>query len=316
MVFKMNNRIDTVRNSRTKAVAYFAKYLTKRTSKKISFIFEGQECPSFYLPFIKQYHFTENDFFHAFVEGRDNVISFREIQHKNPTTKNDHILYFIDKDFIKPRINVKKLDIYITDRYSIENYCCEWNVISSLIQQTFGLNLLSEEDNDVLLDIKKIFTDCFENYLTLTHRVQEIIFICRHEKISCTLCDLKEFIDFKNNSQFIISKKINQDIEIFNKFKILNNNNEHYRIKNSKFRQNFSNLNKYTEWRGKYHIQFLTKFLDFLVFAREHGVTPFQKRNNTSTIIQTKNIISILSNHCSIPLSLKLFLESKFNNKP
>ena len=33
MVFKMNNRIDTVRNSRTKAVAYFAKYLTKRTSK-------------------------------------------------------------------------------------------------------------------------------------------------------------------------------------------------------------------------------------------------------------------------------------------
>lgn len=45
MVFKMNNRIDTVRNSRTKAVAYFAKYLTKRTSKKLVLYLKGKSAP-------------------------------------------------------------------------------------------------------------------------------------------------------------------------------------------------------------------------------------------------------------------------------
>lgn len=73
----------------------------------------------------------------------------------------------------------------------------------------------------------------------------------------------------------------------------------------------FDNLNPRNDWRGKYHVFFLMKFLNYLIYLRREGKMPFKiKRNPTCEMISQNNLMPCLVSVMQPPKSLELFLNT------
>lgn len=291
-------------------------YLSKRKEGKQALVFEGQQCSSFYIPFIlRKYDFSDENY-QLSLDGRENVLEFRRLKLRNKQIQDDNILFFIDRDYVSPSISENCKDVYVTDRYAIENYFIDETTINNFIRTNFCLGDFSDSSEDtktLMEDIERLYISTLNDYLRLTQKLQKIIYICRVNNINCIPTDkFNFFIKFRDDKddQFPMKILLNNNTDIFQKLKIPSSDFD--RISDLLNQVNeFDDLNPRNDWRGKYHVFFLMKFLNYLIYLRREGKMPFKiKRNPTCGMISQNNLMPCLVSVMQPPKSLELFLNT------
>lgn len=291
-------------------------YLNKRKEGKQALVFEGQQCSSFFIPFIlRKYDFSDENY-QLSLDGRENVLEFRRLKLRNKQIQDDNILFFIDRDYVSPSISEDCKDVYVTDRYAIENYFIDETTINNFIRANFCLGDFSDSSEDtknLMEEIEELYTSTFNEYLELTKKLQKIIYVCRVNNINCIPTDkFNFFIKFRDDKDdtFPMTILLNSNNDIFQKLKIPSSDFD--RISGLLNQVNeFDNLNPRNDWRGKYHVFFLMKFLNYLIYLRREGKMPFKiKRNPTCEMISQNNLMPCLVSVMQPPKSLELFLNT------
>lgn len=303
---RLMDRIEQLRASRDAPQVVFVDYLKIREQAKtdIVLIFEGKDCPAFYLGKINQ--LLAGHTFHQLIpRGKKNVLNFRNLVKKNISTSSDKNIYFVDKDYDDSPASGDAIDLYVTRGYSIENELMDWNVIQSFIKANF--DIADYDDMNAILSIKNIYENYLNQYLTKSKVVHQLIYFCRKSNIDCIPGgDIYSILSFDFKNAAISVQYVSID-DLLNKLKIGIENHAVIKASYANF-NGFDELDEMLSWRGKYHYSFLRKFLIHLHFLRTQGESPFIRKSKISIDPSHPSLLGLISAFASTPICLQLFV--------
>lgn len=288
---------DLLKKTYSSKVAFHKFVLLHRKHKTDLFcFFEGADS-QYYFPRINLHN--ENN--HPIICGnKDSVLkSYDFIKSKYPSFKT---LFFTDQDF--DDIIIKK-DLYTTFGYSIENYYCSEIVLSRILKNEFFLEVTDEKYTTIMDIFKKRQKEHFKatSLFNLWYYSAK-----KKAKIECTSVNailgdkfIKDFICFSfdsitsNYTLTDIKKKFPDAIEISEDD--LKSNLE-----------NFYSKEPLMRFRGKYQIEFIIKFLNYIIDDANTHKKILKKK--TKFRIDPAIILSQISQYAETPNCLKEFLEN------
>lgn len=258
--------------------------------------FEGKDS-QYYFPRIN--HYNENN--HAIICGNKRSVleSHDFIKKKYPLFKT---IFFIDSDFDDL---VLKEDLYNTCAYSIENFYCSENVISRILKNEFFLKVTDEQ----YLSIMEIFNKRQKEFHKATSLFNLWYFTAKKKAklesaiVNASLGDkfVKEFISFSFDS--ITSNYTLADIK--NKFPDAIEISENDLKLNKK---EFFSKEPLMRFRGKYEIEFMVKFLNYVIDDANKKKKILQKK--TKFRVDPAIILSQISQYAETPICLTDFLKN------
>lgn len=265
-----------------------------KASKYICF-FEGAEDPVFYYSaLVNSIRYNHNP---IICKGKRNVIHAYEKLGLSNEIHN--FLYFVDRDYDELLDNN---DIYETEKYSIENYFVDSEIIEKILRNEFNLleqniekciSLYTErlaEYNEALLNINA----WYKTYKCYCFKYNQIAM----DK-SISLEKKPETSLIRINQQFIIENNCTKtNIELFYKFTILDKC-----FDNSV--ASFNPANYLNTFRGKYYMHFIEKYLEFIINDSKGN----RHYTNKSINFHVSNIVSSFVKYVIYPTSLINYLE-------
>lgn len=262
--------------------------------------------------------------FNAYIAGnKAKVLAvFEKIKREDGEKSLKNTLFFIDKDYERTD---KEFDshIYVTEKYSIENYYVSHEAMKNILRCHFGLNLHSES----AVEIMKLFDDRYNEFISILMELNLWAIACKSSDfiINFDLLGIKEtpyrIIDISYRK---IEQKINLEFDDLIKLyeeKLLQqkkfdtryeNDYKEYILKKENIRIFFKNETEYFKanieyyFRGKFIICFLVHFLQTLTHKKLGKLkSDFQ--------VNEKNVMSVFTNHADTPRSLESYLDKKIS---
>ena len=276
-----NTNVEDLREARQNPLVPFTSYLAIRSSTNRALnspilVFEGQECPPFYLAMLcKACAIIESP--QIIANGKKNVLGLRDLIRTNRQTCNDDVLFFIDRDYDKSPEPGSFSDTYVTPGYSIENEVIEGNIVLAFIRASFSID--DSLDQQALESIANNFEALWTSYCTASIDLHKLYFLCRRFGIGLRsprrIDDILE-IDIE---RLEVRRKFDSIETLASKFKVdeLKFNNA---LADAALICEFNELDPRARWRGKYHFEFVKKYLSYLAAKRRVGITPFSRRSN------------------------------------
>lgn len=295
-----------MRSARDTAHVVFTDYLKVRKKEVITLIFEGQECPSYYIHKIRII-VGEIPLKQLIARGKKNVLDLRKLIQRNIETSHDKTLYFVDRDYDKSPAPGDFKDTYVTRGYSIENEVFSWSVIESFLRSHF--DIATAEDETAIENAKQMFEETTSSYLDATRVIQKIIFTCRRNNIKCTTG--REIGDYFtiNWRTLTVTPKFESESELMTHLCV--NAEDHQEILRLITEENeFESLNKSTQWRGKYHLSFLKSLLVNLASKRRKGEHPFLRASRVGVEPNHPSLFPTLSINTPLPGCLVEFMKA------
>lgn len=304
-------RAEKMRNARENPHVTFAEYLKIRTNSIPIFVFEGKDCPSYYLGHIKR---LDHDvvFKQIIARGKKNVLALRGLIKRNASTLNDVVLYFVDHDFdLFPGRN-EFSDVYVTRGYSIENEVFCWLAIEAFLRSCF--DIADQDDENSINEVKNLFYKWAKDYYTVSTELHKGFYVCRRNSIQCNPGnDLKNYIylDFCADN---FTKKYDTIEQLFGCLGVgINDICQAVAALGSD--EDFVELDSKTHWRGKFHFSFLKEFLNYIFLQRLNGNKPFLRAARPSVNPAHGSLLAILSAYVPAPDCLIVFLKNMLNNR-
>lgn len=230
--------------------------------------------------------------------GKEGVIkTFEKIQNRIEY-KEGKFMYFIDRDFDH---SLQNQDIYETPCYAIENFYTSIDSVSRILRGLFKLEDKIIEDIIYLYEkLQSEFHDALLYYTAWMLIQRQYKEVGEESDIKVNLNNIKvtdlvkidlDSVEKKYDLEYIHRKFPNSvkvdDFDIQNKYK------------------EFSHYNPQVFYRGKYEIQFLTKFLDLLkenLGSKEVTKRKFGEKKNVALAFYDP--ISQFSQYADTPNSL------------
>lgn len=258
--------------------------------------FEGTDS-QYYFPRINT--FAENH--HPIVCGNKKSVleSYEYIKSKYPNYKT---VFFVDSDFDE---DISKKDLYITCSYSIENFYCTENVLSRILKNEFFLKVTDSEYKTIMNSFhqrQKEFhqaTNLFNLWYFTAKRKAKALNISTNVNLEDKFP--KEFISFSFDS--ITHHYTLEDLK--NKFPDAIEINEEDL---NKQRESFYSKQPIKRFRGKYEIEFILKYLNFLI--QDANVSKNILKKKTKFKIDSALILSQLSQYAETTNELNEFLKN------
>lgn len=287
---------DLLNKLKSPKVAFHKFVLLHREHKTDLFcFFEGSDS-QYYFPRINNY----NENHHPIMCGNKQSVldAYDFIKNKYSSYKT---IFFVDSDFDE---NNSKDDLYVTCSYSIENFYCTEKVLSRILKNEFFLKITDPEYITIM--------DSFHKRQKEFHQATSLfnLWYFSAKKKAKTLSQStninlddkfpKEFISFSfdsitsNYSLDDLKQKFPDAIEI--KEEELNLNKEHFFSKEPTQR-----------FRGKYEIEFISKYLNFLINDANGNKSVLKKK--TKFKIDMALILSQLSQYAETTSHLHEFLK-------
>ena len=295
-------RVDMMRAARESVQVVFAEYLKIRDSKAPTLVFEGKQCPTYYIQKIVSVT-GGRKVCQLIARGKKNVIDLRDLIKRNVSTHDDLVLFFVDKDFdINPNI-ANQPDIYITRGYSIENELVDWGVIEHFIRSHF--DIADAADDAALGDIQAMFDEAQGHYLRASEELNKLVFVCRRSKFRCIPGEqISTFVTFKWNPP-----TANSNATLDQMFNLLSIQEADGATVLEKLNDpDFPKLEPVLDWRGKFHFGFLRQFLLHVATLRKTGSHPFSRAGAIAIDPAQSGLLGALSAVAPIPECLRSFL--------
>lgn len=266
-------RAEMMRQARSTVQVTFAEYLKNRAPDAQMLIFEGKNCPTFYIGKITL--LLEGQKIRQLVaRGKKNVLELKELVERNNSTANDEVFYFVDRDFdVHPQPG--EIDrVYVTRGYAIENECIDWDSIENFMRANF--DIADSDDENALSILKSDFHMAIGHYRNATRSLNNMIFVCRRNSIRCLPGeDAGKFLEIDFNTHSVRERLSTLDdlalaLQVPTEQKAV-------AISQMSVSRDFDNLDWRLQWRGKYHFDFLRRFLIWAATARISGTAPFKR---------------------------------------
>jgi hypothetical protein len=281
--------------NKSQSVAYhkFVIISNKHGNSFLYCFFEGKEdCPYYQS---RTMHYFEN--FEPFIcNGKGNVIDlFLKIK-EIPKYKSYKISYFIDHDF-GPPTNIP--EIYETPTYSIENFYCSAKCFANILKAEFNITI-DDPQFGVCMNL-------FKNRQIEFHK--SIVFInawyccvknkATEQNIKLGIClndnTPNGFVNFDFSVHITHSYGIRNLKSMYPTAPIVSNKEV------SLYKNKFKDSDMTKTLRGKYELEFIKKFLRFLITDANTKTSRNYIKKRTSFNFQDNLFLSQLSQYADTP---------------
>jgi hypothetical protein len=297
-------RVEMLRAARGVAQVAFAEYLKIRASGAPILVFEGRQCPSFYIGKVVSILGTDS-VKQIIARGKRNVLELRDLIKRNLSTAKDVVVYFVDKDFDAAPTPGEFPDVYVTRGYSIENEYLKWGAVECFIRANF--DIADASDEQALSELREFFELSLESYLRASTELHKTVYLCRTESIRCLPGDeITAFLRVDWMAQSVSAVYTSYDA-LFDLLSIGEADRSSITQK-LPLPSQFEALEPVMDWRGKYHFHFLKLLLSHIAAARVKGARPFARGAKISVDPSHPSLLSSLSAHVGTPPCLVSFL--------
>ncbi|NTV25454.1 MAG: DUF4435 domain-containing protein [Chlorobiaceae bacterium] len=273
---------------------------------------EGKEDPCFYRGFIE--HIIPEDWeVELWPAGnRNQVIRIhKDIDWRRFPKKR--VCFFIDRDLsdLIPEKLPNDINIYITDKYSIENSIVNRRTCSRILTEVFGFSGVNHNDLEIVCNK---FEAEYEKFLLAMIPIMAQILYWRRSQINANLNNINISKIFTIQKASIIldnsADAESQQIKYLHKTVGAKHNNQ---VDLSSFKAEFSQTTIYRKYvRGKYVLWFL---IEYCKSIHKNATIFFSECNQPPKInvtISASNAIVIIGNRARVPQSLQQFFTDTF----
>ncbi|WP_062231672.1 DUF4435 domain-containing protein [Aureimonas sp. N4] len=264
------------------------------------FVFEGKEDKPVYLQWIRA--ICPELKYEPILGGtkRKSLSLRRSLQYDLGNLRKD-VYFFVDRDFDELQGQVPGYDIFVTDRYSIENYLVERDVIEQSLIDDFHFHGSPAERKEVL----DLFDALYDKFLAATKEINFRLFVSKILPIhtSASLPDqISELVDIRFDE---VQQKTYTVEEYFPLER------EPTEEEAQPLRESFECLDPRLRFRGKFAFDFLMKWMRCLQYERSNPTTDAMLRLDPAGTIRVSDLtLAVLASRSQPPKGLKEFLRS------
>lgn len=297
-------RVELLRAARGGSRVAFAEYLKIRSPGVPVLVFEGKQCPAFYINKIILLLGTR-DLRQIIARGKRNVIELRDLIRRNLATANDVVLFFVDKDYDNQPASGEFEDVYVTPGYSIENECVRWPVIDAYIRANF--DVADADDEASMADIKTMYESGWKTYVRESKELHKVIFICRYASTRCLPGDDLGAYFHVDWAAGTVSAKFGSHEELLELLQIEVQNRPAVVALLANLSA-FDSLDALRDWRGKFHFSFVKSLLSHVAKKRIGGDAPFKRAARIGVDPSHPSLLAMMGAYVQIPACLEDFI--------
>ncbi|MDO8775125.1 MAG: DUF4435 domain-containing protein [Burkholderiaceae bacterium] len=299
-------RLEMLRAARNVVQVVFSEYLKIRSKGSTVLVFEGKQCPTFYIGKVTML-LGNLSVKQVIARNKRNVLELRELIKRNLATADDVVAYFVDRDYdILPKPGDFS-DIYVTRGYSLENEYVKWSVVEGFLRANF--DIADASDETALVTLKAIYDEAVDHYINASFDLQKLVYLCQKASIRCLPGEeISSYLRFDWTTFAVSTKYVTVDSLI----ELLSIDAKYRPTIVTQLRSvsEFESLEPIMEWRGKFHFSFLRMLLSHLAVARTKGTSPFSRSARIAVDPTHPSLLAILSSYIETPPCLQSFLKA------
>ena len=300
-------RADMMRQARNTVQVTFSEYLKIRTPDAQMLVFEGKNCPTFYInrvtPLLDGRKIRQ-----LVARGKKNVLELRKLIERNLSTATDKVFFFVDRDFDQQPEPGEFDDVYVTRGYAIENECVHWTIIESFLRANF--DIADADDESALNSLQSDFEMAINLYCNATKILNRMLFVCRRNSITCLPGDdITKFLEIDFGAR-TVRERFSTFVELASGLKVPSEK-QFLAIAKMPLSEDFEHLDWRLQWRGKYHFDFVRMFLIWVADARIAGSAPFKRAAKPVIDPAHPGLMGLMFAFVPTPLCLIDFVRTK-----
>ncbi|WP_086648944.1 DUF4435 domain-containing protein [Gluconobacter sp. DsW_056] len=233
--------------------------------------------------------------------GKKEVRTLYNSLHKDRSGAKEGITFFVDRDYDDLHGFGAVDNIFLTSYYSVENYLVSVYTLSSLLRDVFPCHEVPGLRNKII----ELFVDDYKNFLSITYRINERIFIARknHIEISQRLP--------KTLTQIAIINVGSVTAANFSAESIVPFKTEPDPVTLAALKKEFSALDDKTRYRGKFALKFFTVWLEKLAVEFSEWTTGLLGDTKPKGNIRRAEItLSNFASKCQLPNIFSVFAKN------
>lgn len=289
--------LERMRSSR-KGPAVLKILLTNLRASKpraLVFAFEGDDDKSAYYSWIRR--IQDNLSYEPFpCGGKKQVKDFCHMLERDLGNLRDGVYLFVDRDFDDLEGWPEAKNVFMTDRYSVENYFVSKDVVDEILKNELHCHAHPVTRDEVIM----LFERAYGDFLTATKPLNLRLFLARRLGVNASLpTKLSKFASVTVSSATAAADKemsIKLDVEIDAK--------DHPDLV-----AEFEALDPITRYRGKFALLFLKKWLELVATDRCSSDTVLFKGVERRAKVNTDLVsLAALAMKSIMPPSLSTFI--------
>lgn len=230
--------------------------------------------------------------------GKEKVLKLRDSLYEDKSNLQEGVFFFVDRDFDDLQGRDGGNDIFMTDRYSVENYLVAAVVLEDMLKNEFHCHA----QPDVRMKVIGLFHHLYEMFLAVTAPHNERLFYIRKEKIPIRGGLPKKLSELANVQLNSVSESQKTPDEVIMC-------EMGYAVDLSKYKQEFSQLDRKSRYRGKFSLLFFLKWIsDLATEFVERRTDLFLAVKNTGRVHSNEFTIGMLAAKSDLPDGLLEFL--------
>ncbi|WP_415770284.1 DUF4435 domain-containing protein [Pseudomonas sp. LB3P38] len=278
--------LQVLKNSRNRSAVLKTQLVVLKSSLRnpTVFVFEGPEDKTVYHHWICKVNYAQS--YEPFVcNGKSQVLKLFSTVQKDVNGLGEGVYFFVDRDFDPVCEHPVSKKIFLTEAYSVENYIVRTETVVELLKTHFHFL------PDVALRAKLVdlFDQLYSEFLSVTHEINFRSFVCRHLKIEAV-----PGLPKKLNKLAVVEldgvSPVGESAENIIKF-----SREPSQAELDMARAEFSKLTAKRDYRGKYAMMFLMRWLDLLVRDRNSDNSKYFMGVKTAEAVASVNLDCVAS---------------------
>lgn len=278
--------LQVLKNSRDRSAVLKTQLVVLKSSLRnpTVFVFEGPEDKTVYHHWICKVNHTQS--YEPFVcNGKSQVLKLFSAVERDVNGLGEGVYFFVDRDFDPVEGHPVSQKLFLTEAYSVENYMVRGETVLELLKTHFHFL----PDLALRTKLVDLFDRLYLEFLSVTHEINFRSFVCRHLKIEAVpglpkrlnklaAVELESVVPVGESAENIIrfSREPSQEELDF-------------------ARVEFSKLTAKRDYRGKYAMMFLMRWLDLLVRDRNADDSKFFKAVKTAEAVAPVNLDCVAS---------------------
>lgn len=232
-------------------------HLRARFPDVLIFAFEGIDDKSVYAHWIR--NIDANLYYESFVcSNKSRLLKLLDVVRRDQTNIGENIYFFVDRDFDDLQERETSEMIFLTERYSIENYIVTRGVLEAVLRDELHCHGAPE----VRGKIQELFQSVYSDFVKATTKLNFRIFLARK-------CHIRQIRDLPDRVNKIASVSIDGVVftaALLEEIVALQREPTHEEI--GLYNAEFSSLEPFARYRGKFALLFFQKWLSLLMEER------------------------------------------------
>lgn len=245
-------RIKKAKGARAVQKAHFASFASAIPDNTQIFSFEGPDDRVIYYSWIGRLA-AELRYEAYQCNGKKQVLQLFDLLSEDKTGLGDRVYFFVDRDFDGLQGRSDSERIFVTDRYSVENYVVCEHVLDDVLNVAFHCHGSIELRQLVIKEFKRIY----DEFLVATTELNFRIFLARYCGIDTENlpASLHNYLEIRLDGVVPIGRSVNEFVQL--KYEPTDEQIE-------AAKRIFKDLTAPEHYRGKFAVTFFTRWLGLL----------------------------------------------------